>query len=202
MCKINGCDNIKIVAIGLCGKHYREELKHNPRTICKIENCNKGVHGHGYCPNHYHEWRKTNPNPVREIKLCTLEGCEKKHYGQGYCIKHQRRWSRNGDPNVSQKREFGTGCFDKDGYIRIDINRVKYRRNRYILEQKLGRKLLKTEVAHHINKDKQDDRPENLIALEELEHKQLHKFLRRCKRDKKFYKDCVDILKNITELAV
>ena len=43
-----------------------------------------------------------------------------------------------------------------------------------VLEEKIGRKLLKNEVAHHINEIKTDDRPENLELMTTHDHKAYH----------------------------
>jgi len=44
-----------------------------------------------------------------------------------------------------------------------------------IAEQQLGRQLIKRkEVVHHINGDKQDNRPTNLLVCTRSEHRKLH----------------------------
>ena len=53
------------------------------------------------------------------------------------------------------------------------------RRARFNLEQALGRPLKKGMVVHHINGNKQDDHPENLIEITRQEHAKLHHQLRQ-----------------------
>lgn len=46
--------------------------------------------------------------------------------------------------------------------------------HRLIAENKTGRRLLKNEVVHHINEDRGDNRPDNLLILTRTEHVALH----------------------------
>jgi len=68
-------------------------------------------------------------------------------HGYIYILKHEH-------PNANPK-----------GYIK---------RARLVLEEKLGRYLLPSEHSHHINGIKDDDRPENLMALSNSEHGKLN----------------------------
>lgn len=48
--------------------------------------------------------------------------------------------------------------------------------HRQVAEQILGRPLRKSEVVHHINRDKRDNRPENLMIFpSQAEHARWHK---------------------------
>lgn len=48
--------------------------------------------------------------------------------------------------------------------------------HRLVAEQILGRKLLPGEVVHHINSDKRDNRPENIMVFKnQAEHARWHK---------------------------
>lgn len=42
-----------------------------------------------------------------------------------------------------------------------------------VLEEKLGRLLKPDEIAHHINNDRSDDRPDNLEVMNSTEHRRL-----------------------------
>lgn len=66
----------------------------------------------------------------------------------------------------------------KDGYILVyDYSTGKMRRlleHRLVMEQELGRPLAHNEQVHHINRDRADNRPENLMVLSPSDHTALH----------------------------
>ena len=70
--------------------------------------------------------------------------------------------------------------------INENVYIVKYRRDgrrtingisayRFIVEKKIGRKLLPDECVHHIDGNHSNDDPNNLMVMSQLEHNRLHK---------------------------
>lgn len=60
------------------------------------------------------------------------------------------------------------------GYVVIKGSRNTRRLHRFLMEQKIGRKLNRNEHVHHINGNKLDNRIENLMLLSASDHHKLH----------------------------
>jgi len=71
----------------------------------------------------------------------------------------------------------------KRGYVFLKIDHPNSNINGYVQEHvyimsnKLGRKIEKNEIIHHINGDKSDNRLENLILLNNIQHCSAHQSL-------------------------
>lgn len=60
---------------------------------------------------------------------------------------------------------------DRRGYVMINVNGRHVRQHRHLMAQAIGRPLLPTEVVHHINGNKSDNRLENLeLCSSQSEH--------------------------------
>jgi hypothetical protein len=83
--------------------------------------------------------------------------------------------------------------FDKSGYrIRVE----KTREHRYVAEQCLRRPLEPTEVVHHINGRRSDNRPGNLCVLHHMKHEQFHSWL-KWKKEKQGYYPSETVLREV-----
>ena len=84
----------------------------------------------------------------------------------------EKGWFKKGVPSKAWKG----GLRFTRGYREVWCHsRQKYiKEHRYIMELHLGRKLNKDELVHHINKNRLDNRIENLQIMSNSEHATLH----------------------------
>ena len=106
---------------------------------------------------------------------CSVSGCRKPMRAKTFCSTHYAIWSRNGSPTVYRKRHDGTGGLTKDGYLLITIHGRKILEHRYVMQQILGRPLEQNEIVHHINGDRLNNHPTNLILMSLAAHTKQHK---------------------------
>src|SRR3990167_7090772 len=106
--------------------------------------------------------------------ICKVDGCGKKKFAVKLCAMHYSRLHRNGDINKLLKASPGSGCITPHGYKILTVNGRRVYEHRLVVEKKLGRRLKKTEIVHHLNHITTDNRPENLELTNQSFHSKLH----------------------------
>ena len=115
---------------------------------------------------------------LKEVSDLAFERCGQRWSTAGVsklCKKHKIPMPRGGPRSGSLHKGWKGGrIVNKDGYVEIyspgHPNAKKHTHyileHRLVMEEQLGRFLLKTEVVHHKNDVKTDNRPENLEVFE------------------------------------
>ncbi|MEC2463828.1 hypothetical protein P9X10_02775 [Bacillus cereus] len=110
VCKVEDCTNHKIVARGLCSKHYTRFMRHGTcelvteinsvkGKLCEIDGCSQSQKSKGYCDYHYFKlWQK------KKTKVCKVDGCNTKEYTMGYCQKH---YSHKRQEEIARLKKLG-----------------------------------------------------------------------------------------------
>lgn len=110
---------------------------------------------------------------------------EPKRKEQAYCSRScasvKKGSMRSGQKTGPQRGRIYARRIDKDGYIRVYARlhqladgRLMIFEHVMLMERGLGRRLHSTEVVHHINHNRSDNRMENLQLMTRSDHCRLH----------------------------
>lgn len=114
---------------------------------------------------------------LKNVGSCKIENCERVAHSKGMCRLHHTRWYRTGNAGKAElvKPSQGEGSVNSDGYLGKMVNYKQILVHREIAEKALGKHLPPGSIVHHLNKDRQDNRPCNLVVCpDEAYHKLLH----------------------------
>lgn len=156
-------------------------------AVCSVEGCHKRAKTRGWCSAHYERWRRNGvvggPGDARKRPPtpCSANGCD--YVGRvvrGLCPKHYQRLRSHGDADAEVRR-YGVYVREQtQGYIAVYApEHPMAMADGYALEHRMvawdhGILTDPDDHVHHINHDKQDNRPENLEALSAAEHALRH----------------------------
>jgi len=121
-------------------------------------------------------------------RICRFPGCTEstEKGGHGLCGKHAQRLRRYGSPDYVTPPD-ARRARNREAQLRhIDtVKPTTYRKffgrheHRVVAEAALGRPLRPDEQVHHLDENKQNNAPENLVVLSAREHRALHAAKRR-----------------------
>ena len=154
---------------------------------CSVDDCTNDANRKKIClcEKHYMRLRKHGDvnftakaaNGARKNAICSIEGCERPVQGRNLCNMHLQRTWRLGHAGESEPRHSpkGFGTVSSFGYVVRTIDGKKLKEHRLIAEQAIGKQLPKKAVVHHLNGNRSDNRPCNLVVCpDDAYHKLLH----------------------------
>lgn len=152
-------------------------------VICSVEWCERVANRRWMCSMHRRRliktWttgpRKKSDYKQQKCKYCDRKIGEKGWWARGMCNRHYQNWLRHWDPLYTDKIKEQKGRTMTHWYYRGVSWRAEHIE---IMENKIWRKLDKTECVHHLDLVKTNNSIENLyLCKNRAEHNALHKQL-------------------------
>jgi hypothetical protein len=184
LCSVEGCYN-KVLARSLCANHYQRLWKKGRieeaslkivRRIghCQLPGCTNPIAYNGFC-NVHNKRLKIHGDPDANFTLrkqegpCSVIGCGKPIETGHYCRIHYLRVLKTGS---TERRiaEAGNWRVDARGYLVGTRNGRRVYQHRYVVELALGKPLRWGQEVHHLNGDKTDNRPWNLVVCPDRDY--------------------------------
>ncbi len=152
-----------LIACAHCGKEFYRKPSQVADARCCSRKCNA-------------ENRRTNPiNTPRPCKVCGTVFTPARHRWSAVYCSHRCIWvgTRGPEWNAKVGREGATKSGDTQRYrgdAKTYVKRGGRHEHRVVMESILGRPLAFEEIVHHIDGDKHNNHPDNLVVLTRAQH--------------------------------
>jgi len=108
------------------------------------------------------------------MSVCYLEECSSEVHAKGLCSKHYQRMNDYGRTHRIRRIK-GSGSKTADGYMIHSSNGEKVLEHRIVAQEALGKTLPNNCVVHHVDQDRSNNNPINLVICPSQEyHALLH----------------------------